>query len=65
MKVTLLIIVGCASTDDVAEKKQDGSKYNFPPRVIDYKGHGTDYTTSRGHINKHTHNHRVHGHHND
>lgn len=40
----------------------DGSKGKFPAgrsnnRVIDYKGHGTDYTTSNGHINHHTHKH--------
>ena len=78
--ITLLTITGCASNSqldetihipsNVAEKKWDGSKGDFPPgrynnRVIDYKGHGTDYTTGNGHINHHIHGHGGLGYHND
>ena len=47
--------------------KWDGSKGQFPPgRVINYKGHGTDYTINNNHINHHTHHgHGGLGYHND
>ena len=48
---------------NVANKNDDGSKGKFPPgRVINYKGHGVDYTTGNGHINHHIHKHTHHGH---
>ena len=52
---------------NVASKEYDGSKGKFPPgRVIDYKGHGVDYTNNNGHINHHTHHgHGGLGYHND
>ena len=67
--ITLLTITGCVSqkpleTIDeyipihVAKEKWDGSKGEFPPgrnRVINYRGHGVDYTIDNGHINHHTH----------
>ena len=44
-------------------KEWDGSKGKFPPgRIINYKGHGTEYTTGNGHINHHIHQHSYHGH---
>ena len=53
-----------------SREKWDGSKGKFPPgrynnRVIDYKGHGVDYTTGNGHINNHIHGHGGLGYHND
>ena len=45
-----------------SQKEWDGSKGQFPPgRVIDYKGHGGDYTNDNGHINHHRHHGHGHG----
>ena len=46
---------------NVANKNDDGSNGQFPPgRVINYKGHGVDYTTGNGHISHHTHHYHTH-----
>ena len=55
---TIYIPSNVASTN----KKWDGSKGKFPPgRIINYKGHGVDYTTGNSHINHHIHQHTHHG----
>lgn len=80
---SLLLSIGCVTENkgkiideiipEVAKKsaKDDGSKGKFPPgRIINYKGHGVNYTTGNGHINHHKHHNHYHehggnGYHND
>lgn len=54
-----LLTIGCVT--EHTSKTVDEYVPSPPKQIINYKGHGTEYTTSPGHVNHHKH-HSYHGH---